>query len=231
MAKKNILFIITAIITISIFALGFNLASSSVLEAISFLNSYGGFFGFISIALLIFLFFIEKKYEGRKINAMKENQKRGYREKQKRILVALKRELEELYSDIKGHELNFVTREASLAFFPIKPLNRLYYVYELDDYGDVEIKGQISAVSDKVILLNSYIGYIMDDFNKDLLSRVDPSFDHRILEKNIQEKVDALASRPTYHYWKEHAKMVMEDAEPVIKGLLGKIERRLSTIS
>ena len=87
MAKKNILFIITAIITISIFALGFNLASSSVLEAISFLNSYGGFFGFISIALLIFLFFIEKKYEGRKINAMKENQKRGYREKQKRIFL------------------------------------------------------------------------------------------------------------------------------------------------
>lgn len=215
---------------------------------INFIENHNGFVSFLSVIFLVGLFVIDKILD-----------KLKYVKKQKRLLNDLKFELEKINEDVIGHNKNFVEREENnFAFFPIKQINKEYYLREIDDTNfdtddrvkeaglDVKldksgIKEQISLVFDKIILMNNYLSYIMKDFNDGVLGEIKPIRDptedvgafldrKSTLKNRTDEEIQHLEGRPIYHYWKYHFILVMGHYEKIYKSLILKVQKECDKI-
>ena len=182
------------------------------MNLISILNDYNGILTFISVLVAIYVF-----------NHDKNKKKEAYNKKQKVILKTLELEIKKIKQDLDGHKKNFIIRENSLGFFPIKELNKFYYLHEIDDSKfkrASELKDSIVTINDKVVLFNNYLNYILQDFNQDLLKNVNKMTPKKALFEAIQREVNRIETRPIYYYWTEHAKIVMDDLEKEIEKVL-----------
>ena len=205
--------------------------SPSRLEQVKMFGSMGSLLA--SIMVVLFIFQLTNILSHKRLHNRRKEQEIKHYDRQKRLLEDLKIELEGIKDDLEGHKINFKEIKNGLAFFPYKPLNWQFYLYELDDFpNDPEFKKQLSTIYDKVILLNNYLAYIMGDFNKELLAKININQTNLNEEKKIytklQDEAKKLPTRAIYHYWKNYSIMVMEDLEPVLKNVIKKIGERVS---
>ena len=174
-------------------------------KVISIINQYGGLFTFISVIIVLVLFIIEKSSENKRKNAEQNN-----------ILRNLKFELKKIKQDSDGYQKSFFDG-TGFPFYSIKELNKSYYLHNIDEtlvkLNDKEFKDKISTISDKIILLNRYLDYIMRDFNRFLAQNNIKEFTPTTTNKFIKTSV-------IYHYWRSSTKTVKKDMDEHINNIL-----------
>lgn len=180
------------------------------LPIIEFINKYGGLFTLISVIIVLVLFLVEKNLENKKVVIEQHN-----------ILRNLKFEIEKIKGDSEGYQTSFFDNNG-FPFYPVKELNKAHYLNNINEslvnLKDKKIKDKISTISDKIILLNRYLEYIMHDFNKFLS------------EKNIKEikpetTNEFIKNSMIYNFWKSNTKKVKEDMDKNIKEVLDSLEK------
>ena len=176
---------------------------------LKFLDDHGGFFSFIAVILVLFLFLMEQW-----LNYKKKI------EEQKTILRNLKFEIEKIKEDCKGYKKDI--KKGGFSYYPIKQLNIFYYLTNItesinksfSELTEKKLKDKLSLINDKVILINRYNDYIMKEYNKTCLSKVK---NIRITPGNTNT---FLVSNNVYFYWSNHTRATLKELSNCVNEVL-----------
>ena len=166
-------------------------------------NNHIGWVTIISILVVIIVFLLTRRYDKDKL------------EKEHKLLIqTLKERILSIDEDCQGYRKEMIN--CSLPLYKIKRIETTLYT----DIKSKKIKDLISKINDKVDLINSYLDYIIEEWNLHL-AKVKPSNDDcDIGEINKEEWKKFRKKSFLYLYYKKKIEGTLIDLENYLKECL-----------